>query len=299
MAKVTGYNYSEHITVGDSIRELHVYLDVPDVSEVARIVANIKSMLAPPTPVPTLQVVPEVPPVAPEQPTAPPPVPTKEVVVMYQPPAKQATPAEPPVSPEVDRTDLSEQVVFLFEEDCKGVKTVQDATQVWHAHAGAIRKLQEPYKQRCSNTLSMRLAESMNIEPTEAKELIKAALSRPKTEAAPKVPLTQVRQEFTESPKEPLQKPVEAPSGAGSIPGDVEFFASLAKEPKVILGAAVKVACAQLKEGDSVSASLVEKFLVSLVGKHPMLTSADEITAITRSSRMKLYASAAKTKLTE
>ena len=78
-----------------------------------------------------------------------------------------------------------------------------------------------------------------------------------------------------------------------------EFFAALAKEPKAILGAAVKVACIHLKEGESVSASLVEKFLVSLVGKHPVLTDANEITAITRSSRMKLYASAAKTKLTE
>lgn len=211
------------------------------------------------------------------QPAASEPAPVVEAPVV--PPAKVQ------VSPEVESPKLVNDVLFLFEEDCKKIVDMPSALKVWKDHAGAIKKLAEPDRLRGSNTLALRLAEVLNVEPEEAKELFRAAMSGKKAEAV-----------------QPAPTPVEATAAApvANAPSEAAngVLTALAAEPKPILGLAVKHACTQLKTEQGVSAQLVEDLLLSLIGKHPALNvTPEEIYKITRQSTMKLYAGAAKTKL--
>jgi hypothetical protein len=227
-----------------------------------------------------------------------------ENIVTYAPVVQQVAAPEPPpvvvappvvvppkvhVAPEVDSPKLVNDVLFLFEEDCKKIKTMQDALKVWKDHAGAIKKLAEPDKLRGSNTLAFRLAEVLNVEPEEAKELFRAAMSGKKAEAP---------QEPVAAPAVPVNAPVASPVANAPSEAANSVLEALAGEPKPMLGLAVKHACTHLKTEQGVSAQMVEDLLVSMIGKHPALNvTPEEIYKITRQSTMKLYAGAAKTKL--
>lgn len=214
------------------------------------------------------------------QPAVPEPAPVVEVPT--PPPAKVQ------VSAEVESPKLVNDVLFLFEEDCKKIVDMPSAIKVWKDHAGAIKKLAEPDKSRGSNTLALRLAEVLNVEPEEAKELFRAAMSGKKAEAAQPSP----------APVEAPPAPVAAPVAAAASEAGNAVLDALAAESKPILGLAVKHACTQLKTEQGVSAKMVEDLLVSLIGKHPALNvTPEDIYKITRQSTMKLYAGAAKTKL--
>jgi len=200
-----------------------------------------------------------------------------------------AAPAKVEVAPEVDSPKLINDVLFLFEEDCKKIKNMQDALKVWKDHAGAIKKLAEPDKLRGSNTLALRLAEVLRVEPEEAKELFRAAMSNKKAEAS---------QEPVAAPAAPTPAPVASPVANAPSEAGNKVLEALATEAKPMLGLAIKHACTQLKTEQGVSARMVEELLVSLIGKHPALNvTPEEIYKITRQSTMKLYAGAAKTKL--
>lgn len=203
-----------------------------------------------------------------------------------------APPVKVQVSAEVESTKLVNDVLFLFEEDCTKIKTMQDALKVWKDHAGAIKKLAEPDKLRGSNTLALRLAEVLNVEPEEAKELFRAAMSGKKVEAVQSAP------EPVAAPAAVVGAPVASPVANAPSEAANGVLEALAAEPKPILGLAVKHACTQLKTEQGVSAQMVEDLLVSMIGKHPALNvTPEEIYKITRQSTMKLYAGAAKTKL--
>jgi len=203
-----------------------------------------------------------------------------------------APPVKVQVSPEVESPKLVNDVLFLFEEDCTKIKTMQDALKVWKDHAGAIKKLAEPDKLRGSNTLALRLAEVLNVEPEEAKELFRAAMSGKKVEAVQSAP------EPVAAPAAVVGAPVASPVANAPSEAANGVLEALAAEPKPILGLAVKHACTQLKTEQGVSAQMVEDLLVSMIGKHPALNvTPEEIYKITRQSTMKLYAGAAKTKL--
>ena len=218
------------------------------------------------------------------QPTVPEPAPVVETPV--------APPAKVQVSAEVESPKLVNDVLFLFEEDCTKIKTMQDALKVWKDHAGAIKKLAEPDKLRGSNTLALRLSEVLNVEPEEAKELFRAAMSGKKVEAVQSAP------EPVAAPAAVVGAPVASPVANAPSEAANGVLEALAAEPKPILGLAVKHACTQLKTEQGVSAQMVEDLLVSMIGKHPALNvTPEEIYKITRQSTMKLYAGAAKTKL--
>lgn len=217
------------------------------------------------------------------QPAVPEPAPVVEA---------PAPPVKVQVSPEVESPKLVNDVLFLFEEDCTKIKTMQDALKVWKDHAGAIKKLAEPDKLRGSNTLALRLAEVLNVEPEEAKELFRAAMSGKKVEAVQSAP------EPVAAPAAVVGAPVASPVANAPSEAANGVLEALAAEPKPILGLAVKHACTQLKTEQGVSAQMVEDLLVSMIGKHPALNvTPEEIYKITRQSTMKLYAGAAKTKL--
>lgn len=218
------------------------------------------------------------------QPAVPEPAPVVETPV--------APPAKVQVSPEVESPKLVNDVLFLFEEDCKKIKDMPSALKVWKDHAGAIKKLAEPDKLRGSNTLALRLAEVLNVEPEEAKELFRAAMSGKKVEAVQPAP------EPVVAPAAVVVAPVASPVANAPSEAANGVLEALAAEPKPILGLAVKHACTQLKTEQGVSAQMVEDLLVSMIGKHPALNvTPEEIYKITRQSTMKLYAGAAKTKL--
>ena len=222
------------------------------------------------------------PPVKPEVVPAPRPEPAPVVEA-------PAPPVKVQVSAEVESPKLVNDVLFLFEEDCKKIKNMQDALKVWKDHAGAIKKLAEPDKLRGSNTLALRLAEVLNVEPEEAKELFRAAMSNKKAEAS---------QEPVAAPAAPVSTPVASPVANAPSEAGNKVLEALATEAKPVLGLAIKHACTQLKTEQGVSARMVEELLVSLIGKHPALNvTPEEIYKITRQSTMKLYAGAAKTKL--
>ena len=225
------------------------------------------------------------PPVKPEVVPAPLPEPAPVVEV-------PAPPAKVQVSPEVESPKLINDVLFLFEEDCKKIKDMPSALKVWKDHAGAIKKLAEPDKLRGSNTLALRLSEVLNVEPEEAKELFRAAMSGKKVEAVQSAP------EPVAAPAAVVGAPVASPVANAPSEAANGVLEALAAEPKPILGLAVKHACTQLKTEQGVSAQMVEDLLVSMIGKHPALNvTPEEIYKITRQSTMKLYAGAAKTKL--
>ena len=93
----------------------------------------------------------------------------------------------------------------------------------------------------------------------------------------------------------PIVQPAKAANSAGNA-----FIERLAKDPKPVMGTAIKFACeAVANPQKEVTAKLVEDFLVDLVGKHPVLTSAQEIRDLVSSSRFKLFAAAAKTKVVD
>lgn len=202
-------------------------------------------------------------------------------------------PAKVEVSPEVESPKLVNDVLFLFEEDCKKIKDMASAIKVWKDHAGAIKKLGDTDKLRGSNTLALRLAEVLNVEPEEAKELFRAAMANKKSEPAKQEPVAEAPKTVEAAPV--LAKPLLSDDTAEDARKVLE---ALSKEPKPVLGLAVKHACTQLKTEQGVSAKMVEDLLVSLIGKHPTLNvTPEEIYKITRQSAMKLYAGAAKTKL--
>lgn len=238
--------------------------------------ATVETVSTPPQV--TLAVVPA------PQPTVPEPAPVVE--------APAPPPAKVQVSPEVESPKLANDVLFLFEEDCKKIKDMPSALKVWKDHAGAIKKLAEPDKLRGSNTLALRLSEVLNVEPEEAKELFRAAMSGKKVEAVQPSP------EPVAAPAAVVGAPVASPVANAPSEAANGVLEALAAEPKPILGLAVKHACTQLKTEQGVSAQMVEDLLVSMIGKHPALNvTPEEIYKITRQSTMKLYAGAAKTKL--
>jgi hypothetical protein len=94
-------------------------------------------------------------------------------------------------------------------------------------------------------------------------------------------------------------RPIVAPAASVSSQASA-FLDRLAKDQKPVMGTAIKFACETVaNEKKEVTAKLVEDFLVDLVGKHPALTSAQEIRDLVSSNRFKLFAAAAKTKVVE
>ncbi len=160
------------------------------------------------------------------------------------------TPARPKVqvSAEVESPKLINDVLFLFEEDCKKIKDMPSALKVWKDHAGAIKKLAEPDKLRGSNTLALRLSEVLNVEPEEAKELFRAAMSGKKVEAVQPPP------EPVAAPAVVVGAPIASPVANAPSEAANGVLEALAAEPKPILGLAVKHACTQLKTEQGVSA---------------------------------------------
>ncbi len=76
------------------------------------------------------------------------------------------------------------------------------------------------------------------------------------------------------------------------------FLKSLTDDPAPKLGTAVKLACmAKANDAREVTRDLVQDFLLSMVGRHPLLTSADEIRAVLTSTRFPLFAAAGKVKV--
>lgn len=257
---------------------------------------------------------------------APVPTPTEPPRIVWAPPTvpTEPVPEKVHVSPEVERQDLIDSVVFLFEEDCKGIKNIESAVKVWRDHAGAIKKLQEPDKLKCSNTIALRLAEVLGVEPMEAKEVLKAALTKkseplkestisvpkaiqpspvnvvllPRAEARGTLERALPAVEAPAAPPEPETAIAPVPTAASVSEAVDGVLGALASEPKPLLGLAVKHACTQLKTDQGVHAKMVEELLVSMIGKHPVLeVSPEDIHKITRGAAMKLYAGAAKTKL--
>lgn len=187
--------------------------------------------------------------------------------------------AEPAQSADTSPEDLA---VSTFELSAGQVRTVEDAVGVWFDHAGLIKKLSDASKQRCSTTLSLALSNSLGVEPMEAQELIRAGVA--KAQAAKKA--------VAAAKEAVVAKQVAAVSEKAE-----SFLKALVADKQPSLGIAVKLACQALATSGEVSALEVEKFLCSLIGKHPALESEESITKITQTSKMKLYAGAAKVKL--
>lgn len=193
---------------------------------------------------------------------------------------------QPEAPPPVVEDDTNSLTVEVFEMACDQVSKLEDAVQCWFDHAGAIKKLSDPAKRRCSTTLALRLSNIIGIEPMEAQELIKAAVNK-----------EHARRKALRAPEEP-KAPETAPTPVQPPQGDTEaFLKRLGGDPKPVLGIAVKYACEALAKNGEVTADTVEKFLVALVGKHPVIDSVEAIQKITQTGKMKLYAGAAKVKL--
>ena len=197
---------------------------------------------------------------------------------------KAPVPLSAPLSSSEDDTDSL--TVQVFEMACSQVNTLEAAVQCWFDHAGAIKKLSDVAKRRCSTSLAMALSNATGVEPMEAQELIKAGVAKEQT-----------RRKALLSPKE--SEVVQAASVTVQAPqGDAAaFLKRLESDPKPALGITVKYACEALAKNGEVTAASVEAFLVSLVGKHPTLDSVEAIQKITQTGKMKLYAGAAKVKL--
>lgn len=193
---------------------------------------------------------------------------------------------QPDAPSPVVEDDTDSLTVQVFEMSCSQVTDLKDAVQCWFDHAGAIKKLSDTAKRRCSTTLALCLSRAAGIEPMEAQELIKAEVSK-----------EQARRKALRAPEEP-KAPETAPTLVLPPQGDVAaFLKRLGGDPKPVLGIAVKYACEALAKNGEVTADSVEKFLVALVGKHPVIDSVEAIQKITQTGKMKLYAGAAKVKL--
>lgn len=200
--------------------------------------------------------------------------PDAEVVLV----SASAVPAapEPPAEPD-------DAAIAAFDAACDTVHNVDDAVRVWFEQAASIKKLSEPSKRRCSTTLSLRLSNQIGVEPMEAQELIKAGVV--------KAQLAKKHVQTKPAP-DPVTKPASDTSGVQE-----DFLRRLAADKQPSLGIAVKIACQVLAKNGEVSYVDVEQLLCESVGKHPAIESVDAVLKITQTSKMKLYAGAAKVKL--
>jgi len=178
--------------------------------------------------------------------------------------------------PAVVDEDEAEMALGMFEDNFSEVCITEDAIRVWAENQPLFGKYPS-IRERSRMLLSAHLGRKLGKSPQEASELIKAMIT---AKSAP-VAATYVA------------APVAAHSPQASA-----FLLKLGSDPKQLIGTAVKLACEVMGgETKTVTVKLVEDFLVSMVGKHPLLTDADLIRGLVQSPRFKLFASAGKVKV--
>lgn len=195
-------------------------------------------------------------------------------------------PAE--IAPE-DREAEDEMAFGVFEDSLQGVNEPSSAVRVW-LESQDLFKRHPAIRDRARLVIAGHLAKVMNITPVEAGDKIKELLVERQRmmqgvgssyiAAAPGVPN------------------VEAAAAVQEDPKAASFLKSLTDDPAPKLGTAVKLACmAKANDAREVTRDLVQDFLLGMVGKHPLLTSADEIRAVLTSTRFPLFAAAGKVKV--
>lgn len=189
----------------------------------------------------------------------------------------------PEIAPE-DREAEDEMAFGVFEDSLKGVNDPSSAVRVW-LESQELFKRHPSIRDRARLVIAGHLAKAMNITPVEAGDKIKELLVERQR-------LMQGSAPVPTSPA-PTPEPVvqEDPKAAG-------FLKALTDDPAPKLGTAVKLACmAKANDAREVTRDLVQDFLLGMVGKHPLLTSADEIRAVLTSTRFPLFAAAGKVKV--
>jgi hypothetical protein len=215
-------------------------------------------------------------------------------------PATLLPPPPEPVSEEDREGELS--VAFgVFEDSLREVRDVPSAVRIWLESQQLLTK-HPTLRDRARLVMAGHLGSVLGVDAAAASEKMREAL--------------QARQKLMQGAgtPDPIPEPVAVAPVQQQTPAPVastaplndqqkDFLAKLGSEQKQVMGTVVKVACQVVANpAKEVTPGLVESFLISMVGKHPLLThdsAADEIRSLMQSTRFKLFALAAKTKIVE
>jgi len=182
-----------------------------------------------------------------------------------------------------DREAEDEMAFGVFEDSLQGVNEPSSAVRVW-LESQDLFKRHPAIRDRARLVIAGHLAKAMNITPVEAGDKIKELLVE--------------RQRLMQGSAPVPTSPVVTPAAPAEDPKAAGFLKALADDPAPKLGTAVKLACmAKANDAREVTRDLVQDFLLGMVGKHPLLTSADEIRAVLTSTRFPLFAAAGKVKV--
>jgi len=190
-------------------------------------------------------------------------------------------PAE--IAPE-DREAEDEMAFGVFEDSLREVVDPPSAVRIW-LESQDLFKRHPSIRDRARLVIAGHLAKAMNITPVEAGDKIKELL----------VERQRMMQGVGSSY---IASPPVVEAAVQDDPKAASFLKSLTDDPAPKLGTAVKLACmAKANDAREVTRDLVQDFLLSMVGRHPLLTSADEIRAVLTSTRFPLFAAAGKVKV--
>lgn len=215
-------------------------------------------------------------------------------------PATLIPPPQEPMSEEDREGELS--VAFgVFEDSLREVRDMPSAVRIWLESQQLLTK-HPTLRDRARLVMAGHLGSVLGVDAAAASEKMREAL--------------QARQKLMQvaNAPDPIPEPVVVVPVQQQTPAPVantaplndqqkDFLAKLGSEQKQVMGTVVKVACQVVANpAKEVTPGLVESFLISMVGKHPLLThdsAADEIRSLMQSTRFKLFALAAKTKIVE
>lgn len=203
-----------------------------------------------------------------------------------------------PVSDE-DREGELEVAFGVFEDSLREVRDMPSAVRIW-LEAQQLLAKHPSLRDRARLVMAGHLGKVLGVDSATASEKMREALqARQRLMQGANTPDVQPEPAAVETP---------APQQTAATPTELnaqqkDFLVKLGSEQKQVMGTVVKVACQVVANpAKEVSPGLVESFLLSMVGHHPLLShdgAADEVRALMQSTRFKLFALAAKTKIIE